>query len=61
MKKWGTGILVAIVAGWLVISSMVLLEKINAKVCASAMKKVLPSSESKSELLLFPIESFISQ
>ncbi|MBL0134223.1 MAG: hypothetical protein IPP79_09510 [Chitinophagaceae bacterium] len=61
MKKWGTGILVAIVAGWMVISGMLLLEKINAQVCATAVKKVLPSSDGKSELFLYPIEYFISQ
>lgn len=61
MKKWGTGILVAIVAGWMVISGMLLLEKINAKLCASAVKKVLPSSEGKTELFLYPLDYFISQ
>lgn len=61
MKKWGTGILVAIVAGWMIVSGMFLLEKINARICSSAVKKVLPASDGKSELFLIPIEYFISQ
>lgn len=61
MKKWGTGILVAIVAGWMVISGMLLLEKINARVCTSAVKNVLPSTDGKSELFLYPLDYFISQ
>lgn len=61
MKKWGSGLLVAIVAGWLIISGMFLLEKINAKVCAKAMNNVLPSADGKSALFLYPLDYFISQ
>ena len=61
MKKWGTGFLVALVAGWLIISGMFLLDKINAKACAGAMNKVLPSVDSKSALFLYPLDYFISQ
>lgn len=61
MKKLGTGFLVVIVAGWVALSGIFLLNKLTREVCASAVQKVIPIDNSKPELLMYPIEHFFNQ
>lgn len=61
MKKWGTGLLVAVVAGWLILSGILLIERINSQVCKNGVNTLLPAAEAKSEMILSPIYYIISQ